>query len=179
MKIGIRLTKLIKYDIISTQKYKERFLTYILYISKEFQQMEELGKKMLQCLKKTRGIYSVNAEAKALFNAVQEAFTGTKEIIPVPSDLIAMMAACSWVALEYDKEQEIPLAAGNHDYILLRAADEFVKFLVIAVRQNYTWEPKDTKAIYCGGFEIPQWVIDIANDSNQYDWIEQKDLESK
>jgi hypothetical protein len=104
-----------------------------------------------------------NSEARALFMCIQSAFTsnGQKrwgESIMVHPELISHLAACAWVALEYDEQMTIPWDDGAHDYILTRALRYFMSTLRKAIEDGRTSQIEDRMMYGC--FTIPRWYFD-------------------
>src|SRR3989338_8162265 len=99
--------------------------------------MMDSTEKMWEYLEKYRVDAPPNWKARALFIAIQQATTGT---VTTPStavvnvSLIAHLAACAWVSLEYESKQVIPW--NQHDGVLERAMTDFIQYLVIAIQAH-------------------------------------------
>lgn len=110
-----------------------------------------------------------NLEVRALFDAIQAAFTSTtnKRFTDyrwvTDPEMVAMLAACAWVALEYNREQEIPLDSSDHDYIGLRLLRYFMYTLAAGVRAGATWRDGEGKTHF-GCFRLPDWFVDWARE---------------
>jgi hypothetical protein len=101
-----------------------------------------------------------NTEARALFICIQTAFTKNgvekwDESIMVHPEMIAHLAACTWVALDYDPEVRIPWDDGAHDYILTRTLRYFMSTLREAIEEGQVSEVRGD--VMHGCFTIPRW----------------------
>lgn len=104
-------------------------------------------------------------EAWVLFNAIQDAFNDSnahRQIAAVPIELVSNLAACSWVALMYDKDQKIRWKESDHDYVLTRLWRGFFKYVLLSVRRKQ--HQFSDECCYVGCLEIPRWLTDVAAD---------------
>jgi len=144
--------------------------------------LEEADRKLLDYIvKKYKRRSGGNEEAHALFDAIQAAFTGTS--IPwsstvVDVDLVSHLAACTWVALGYNKGENIPWDKLDHDCIILHVLRGFSRTLVNAIKADMIrrskWGFKDGKADptinepLFGCFAIPEWFFEWAKTCEWY-----------
>lgn len=103
-----------------------------------------------------------NYDVHAILNAIQCAFTKNwKErwgsTIPVSPDLLMNLAACAWVALDYNKDERINWS-GLHDSVLSKSLRWFMVTIRQAIVENRTVQI-DGKTMH-GCFEVPQWFAE-------------------
>jgi hypothetical protein len=120
---------------------------------------DEVEKKMFDHIRtQSLGKSGPNSEASMLFLAIQQLFDGLEGEVIVSAYLVHNLAACAWVALEYDHNQRIPWDRNDHDYIILRAFRGLLRTLGDAIRGGRTKE-RDKKTYY-GNILIPEWYVD-------------------
>ncbi len=106
----------------------------------------------------------VNGEARALFRAIQAAMTKGGLIgdeLTLDSYLVSNLAACAIVALAYDEEEVIPWERSDHDFVLTRTFNGFIRSLVTITRARAThpkfWREDREGNCYIGLLELPKW----------------------
>ena len=105
--------------------------------------------------------YAKNPEAQALFFAIQHAFLADysrKEVSLIRAELVSNLAACAWVAMEYDADQVIPWDTSTRDFVILRTLRDFMYTVAQCVRNNEVTVHDDGKT-WLNGFLIPEWFI--------------------
>lgn len=98
-----------------------------------------------------------NAAASALFDHIQAAYVENyagKAATP-DGEIIQFLAACSWVALEYDQNQEIPWDESTHDYILTVLLREFARVLEQDIRSG-NWAKGYGGGTIVGCYSVPK-----------------------
>ena len=100
-----------------------------------------------------------NHEAAALFDAIQQAFTmDSHDSVVIHPEMVSHLAACSWVALDYDAHDRIPWDRGDHDYVLTRTLRYFLITLRRAIQEGRA-KSRGGKTLH-GCFTIPPWFVD-------------------
>lgn len=102
-------------------------------------EMTEKNYDLWQHITANRDANAKNARARALFSAIQAATTvppGFPAEATVNFELVTCLAACAYIALQYDKDDEIPLSEDAHERILDDLMAGFVHYLTIAVRSE-------------------------------------------
>jgi hypothetical protein len=101
-----------------------------------------------------------NHEAYALFEAMQRAFCAANHTEGPVGDpyLVAHLAACAWVALEYDRGAWIPWDSERRDFVICRALRGLMKTVATAIRQG------SVRADEAGEYslqacQIPAWFV--------------------
>jgi hypothetical protein len=106
-----------------------------------------------------------NPEAYAIFHAVQSFFDGSNmgKVVVVDPYLVHNLAACTGIAMEYNRDDHIPWDAGDHDHILLRTLRGFMRTVIIAIKEGRMRYPKEVGGPhYVEGFRVPIWLIQLA-----------------
>jgi hypothetical protein len=111
-------------------------------------------------------------EAKVLFDAIQRAFTRNhaqlgQQHVTIPWNLNQYLAACAYTALGYNVGGDIPWDRGDHDHIVLRLFQEFLRTLVhgfrtgLIVRDHEVIRDGDEVSrqprILFGCLALPEW----------------------
>ena len=111
-----------------------------------------------------------DSEPATLFHAIQEAFMNCGKIrdfsaFPVAPILISSLAACTWIALCYDKGEEIPWGNADHDYVLLKALRGLMQTAAVACREGNLNEIDGRPALGC--LKLPEGFIEWAKKNEQ------------
>ncbi|MFZ2523247.1 MAG: hypothetical protein WAW92_02560 [Minisyncoccia bacterium] len=72
--------------------------------------------------------------------------------------MVHNLAACTLVALEYNRNDVILWHKGNHDYVLLRAYRGLIFFISKMVKEGKCTITAD-KRYYAGNLLIPNWFV--------------------
>lgn len=132
----------------------------------DLQKLEDKERTFFEYLKYQYPHEGPNNEAASLFRSIQAVgISGVGGLnFAVPIGLLADLAACAWVSLEYNEDQNIPWEKGDHDYIILKTFRGFVAMIseAIASGKIEKREGKDKKYVMMGGFYLPLWA---------YDWL--------
>ena len=99
-----------------------------------------------------------NQNIETIFAAIQDAFDGSNMGEPVTVDpyLIHNLAACASATLMYDKNENMPLDTGMHDYILVRTLRGFISSLRMNL-DNGNLKKNNDGSFYSNAFDLPQW----------------------
>lgn len=123
--------------------------------------------------------FGPNCEAKALFSAIQEAFVDISKgmgLVVAHNDLVSNIAACAMVALDYDKNQNIPWDKADHDYIVRSTLRGFVATIVNAINAGQVKQRKNGD-IFFGCFPVPDWFIVWAQSWSWSCWYEVAEIQ--
>lgn len=99
-----------------------------------------------------------NGNVATIFAAIQDAFDGSNMGKPVSIDpyLIHNLAACSSASLMYNKDDELPLDTGMHDYVLIRTLRGFINSLQMNLKNGNLHQNNDG-SFSSNAFDLPKW----------------------
>lgn len=104
-----------------------------------------------------------NDEAFAIFKAVMVVFSEVAPNAPhvsVPESLIHNLAACTWVCLEYDKDERVPIDTGRHDNVLNNLLRILMLYLTDAIRKGEAKRSLRGEGYVVRGLRVPDWFVD-------------------
>ncbi len=107
-------------------------------------------------------VLGTNGAARQIFQYIQMAFTPTMRPSPVSRevhrDLVANLAACADVILDYDSPTEIPLRGSMHSDVLGRVVEGFICTLARAIQKGEVKSVGGVTRFNC--FTIPPWFVE-------------------
>lgn len=126
----------------------------------------QLGQKDVDFLDHITAMWPNLSEDEALFRAIQAAFTVGGRVhdycdFPVAPILVSSLAACSWIALGYEKGHSIPWDKCDHDYVVLKALRGLIFTSGMAWKQKKLDEIEGK--LFLGSLQLPDWFPEWAD----------------